>query len=334
RYTLDGSEPTTGSPAYSSPIPLPLNADTTIKVKGFSDNWIPSETATAVYSITGTVAQPAFDPPGGTYGSALSVSLTTSTEGAQIHYTLDGSDPTQDSELYTEPIAVADYTQDLIITARAFKDEWEPSPTASATYSVLSSPVDVRAFTYAGYIRLLWNTPQSQRILEGFNVYRRALSETEFVQMNTSPVNTQTDGNYYFDDYNIAMNESYEYYVTAVYDGSESPPSVSTVEYYQSQDLDISDASCAYPNPAEESTTLKIVLNRNENVQVTVSIYDFSGKKIQTLTTQPTNSNLIEVAWDLKNLSGNRVGRGTYFARVIANDGINRSEHVIKIAVK
>lgn len=334
RYTVDGSEPTTGSAAYVSPISLPANTVTTLKVKGFSDNWIPSETATAVYSITGTVAQPAFDPPGGTYGAALSVSITTSTEEAQIHYTLDGSEPTQDSELYTEPIAVADYTQDLIITARAFKDEWEPSPAASATYSVLSSPVDVRAFTYAGYIRLLWNIPQRQRNLEGFNVYRRALSETEFVQMNTSLVNTQIDGNYYFDDYNIAMNESYEYYVTAVYDGAESPPSVSTVEYYQSQDLDISDASCAYPNPAEESTTLKIVLNRNENVQVTVSIYDFSGKKIRTLTTQLTNSNLIEVAWDLKNLSGNRVGRGTYFARVIANDGINRSEHVIKIAVK
>ncbi len=334
RYTMDGSEPTTGSPAYSSPIALPLNVVTTIKVKGFSENWIPSETATAVYSVTGTVAQPAFDPPGGTYGEALSVSITTSTEGAQIHYTLDGSEPTQDSELYTEPIAVADYTQDLIITARAFKDDWESSPTGSATYSVLSSPVDVRAFTYAGYIRLLWNIPQSQRILEGFNVYRRALSETEFVQINETLVNTQIDGNYYFDDYNIAMNESYEYYVTAVYDGAESPPSVSTVEYYQSQNLDISDASCAYPNPAENSATLKIVLNRNDNVQIAISIYDFSGKKIRTLTTPVTNSNLIEIPWDLKNYSGNRVGRGTYFARVIANDSVNRSEYVIKIAVK
>lgn len=147
-------------------------------------------------------------------------------------------------------------------------------------------------------------------------------------------MNTQLDGNYYYDDYSIEMDLSYEYYVKAVYDGDESPASSSTVEYYQSQDLDISDASYAWPNPATNQTEMVLILNRNSNVTLTISIYDFAGKKIKTITEPSQDSNRIRIPWDLKNSDGAKVGRGTYFARVVANDGVNRSERVIKIAVK
>jgi flagellar hook assembly protein FlgD len=76
------------------------------------------------------------------------------------------------------------------------------------------------------------------------------------------------------------------------------------------------------------------VLTRNDNVQVAVSIYDFSGKKVRTLTVPPTNSNLIEIPWDLNNSSHKKVGRGTYFARIVANDGVKKAERTIKISVK
>ena len=115
---------------------------------------------------------------------------------------------------------------------------------------------------------------------------------------------------------------------------TSTPASASTVEYYQSQDLDISDASYAWPNPATEQTEIVVILNRNNNVTLTVSIYDFAGKKVQTITEPSQNSNQIRIPWNLKNSSGAKVGRGIYFARVVANDGVNRSEHVIKIAVK
>lgn len=334
RYTTDGSEPTAFSAAYTAPISLPLNAITTIKAKGFAEGWIPSETQTAVYTVTGAVSPPVFSPPGDTYGAPVYVVISTISEGAEIRYTTDGSAPSSESALYINPIIVPNFTQNMVISARAFKAGWTPSSITSATYTILSAPVDVRGFTYAGYIRVLWNLPGAGKALDGFNIYRRKLSETQFSKINTNFVNTQLDGNYYYDDYSIEMDASYEYYVTAVYGGIESPASSSTVEYYQSQDLEISDASYAWPNPATDQTELVVILNRNNNVTLTVLIYDFAGKKVQTIINETQNSNQIRIPWNLRNSAGNKVGRGTYFARVVANDGVNRSERVIKIAVK
>ena len=334
RYTLDGSEPTAFSAAYVTPIQLPLNSVTTLKAKGFAEGWIPSATKTAVYTITGTLSPPAFSPAGGVFGAPIQVVISAPGEDVSIHYTTDGSEPTQDSPVYSQPITVPNYAQNMVISARAFKDGWTPSSVTSASYSIFSAPVNTRGINYAGFIRVLWNMPGSGRMLQGFNVYRRALDETDFTQLNILPVNDQLDGNYYYDDYNISMDVSYEYYVTAIYDNEESPPSASTVQQYQTQDLDISDASYAWPNPATDSAEIVVVLNRNKDVTLTISIFDFSGKKVRTITTPPQDSNRIRIPWDLKNANGSKVGRGTYFARVVANDGVNRSEYVIKIAVK
>jgi len=334
RYTLDGNEPTEQSPAYTSPINLALDTVTMVRIKAYAENWIPSQTYSATYAITGTVSPPVFSQPGGLYHDALSLALETSTPGAEIRYTLDGSEPDGNSTLYEEPILVPELAQNLQVKARTFKSNWISSSTVSNTYSVLLLPINVRAFTYSGYIRVLWNSPIQTRVLDGFNVYRKRNDESAFTKINQSLINTQQNGDYYYDDYAIRNNYSYQYYVTAVYNGMESNPSQTTTIEYQSQDLTISDVSHAYPNPASTSCKIKIVLSRNDNVQLSISIFDFAGKKVQTLTVPTTNANLIEIPWDLKTSGGVKVARGTYFARIAANDGINRAEKVIKIAVK
>ncbi|MBW6513750.1 MAG: chitobiase/beta-hexosaminidase C-terminal domain-containing protein, partial [Candidatus Syntrophosphaera sp.] len=221
RYTLDGSEPTQQSAAYTVPIQLPAGTVSTLKIKGFAEGWIPSETTTGIYNITGTVSPPLFNPPGGTYGSPVNVVISSATEEAEIRYTLDGSPPTEESTLYTAPIAVPHFTQNLEIRAKAFKTDWETSPERSEVYSILTSPVNLSGFTYAGYIRLLWTLPPASRALQGFNVYRREFSTAQFTRINDALVNSQVDNYYYYDDFEIAMDVSYEYYVTAVYDGVE-----------------------------------------------------------------------------------------------------------------
>ena len=56
---------------------------------------------------TGTVATPVMLTPEGTYLAPLRVSIETSTEGAEIRYTTDGSAPSRDSLLYAnEPIII------------------------------------------------------------------------------------------------------------------------------------------------------------------------------------------------------------------------------------
>ncbi|EME62669.1 chitobiase/beta-hexosaminidase C-terminal domain-containing protein [Amycolatopsis decaplanina] len=83
-----------------------------------------------------TVASPTFDPPGGSYPSARSVTLSSATAGAAIRYTVDGSTPTASSTLYTGPITVS---ASSTISAIALKSGSANSPVASASYTIGST---------------------------------------------------------------------------------------------------------------------------------------------------------------------------------------------------
>jgi hypothetical protein len=60
--------------------------------------------------------------------------ITCATEGAVIRYTTNGSEPTETSELYTEPIPVSAETT---LKAKAWKGAMEPSPIGAANYIFL-----------------------------------------------------------------------------------------------------------------------------------------------------------------------------------------------------
>src|SRR5262249_46932557 len=49
---------------------------------------------------TAAVTAPAINPKGGTFVDSITVALQTSTSGASIYYTTDGTTPTQSSKLY------------------------------------------------------------------------------------------------------------------------------------------------------------------------------------------------------------------------------------------
>ena len=139
RYTTDGTEPTATSSLYSNPIPLPLNSSTIIKAKGFKADWTPSAIATANYVITGTVPAPTFDPPAGSYVGAIDVVLACSLPGSTIRYSLDGTDPTQQSPQYSDPIHLA---QTTTLKAIAYKADWTPSAMATALYQISTANED------------------------------------------------------------------------------------------------------------------------------------------------------------------------------------------------
>jgi peptidoglycan/xylan/chitin deacetylase (PgdA/CDA1 family) len=121
RYTLDGTDPTTASTAYSDPIAL--SQTTTVKYRA----WDAAGNVEATNSQLVTImAQPLdTDPPtssiacnldvcsSGWYGGTVSVSLSAADGGsgvAAIRYTTDGTDPTASSPAYTAPFAVSSTT--------------------------------------------------------------------------------------------------------------------------------------------------------------------------------------------------------------------------------
>ena len=83
-------------------------------------------------STTEKVATPTFSPAGGNYNEAQNVTISCATDGAAIHYTTDGTEPTAESPVYSTAITVG---ETMTLKAIAMKDDMEPSSIASATYT-------------------------------------------------------------------------------------------------------------------------------------------------------------------------------------------------------
>jgi formylglycine-generating enzyme required for sulfatase activity/pimeloyl-ACP methyl ester carboxylesterase len=102
-----------------------------------------SATKYAYFTLTITtlpqVAEPTFTPAAGTYTSAQSVTISCTTPGATIRYTLDGTTPSATvGTTYSGPISVSATTT---IKAIAIKSGMTDSAIASATYTInISQP--------------------------------------------------------------------------------------------------------------------------------------------------------------------------------------------------
>ena len=79
----------------------------------------------------GVVEDPQFSVQRGFHEEAFDVTLTCSTPGAAIYYTLDSTDPNQASELYTAPVPV---TSTTCLRATAFRTDYLPSEAVTHTY--------------------------------------------------------------------------------------------------------------------------------------------------------------------------------------------------------
>ena len=85
------------------------------------------------YEYSARAAEPAFSPaPGSTFYPTASVTLSCETAGATIHYTTDGSIPTDSGTAYAAPIVLSATTT---IKARAYAAGLGPSAVATATYT-------------------------------------------------------------------------------------------------------------------------------------------------------------------------------------------------------
>ena len=84
------------------------------------------------------VAPPTFSPLGGSYGSAQNVTLSSTTSGAFIHYTTDGSTPSETAGIfYNGPISIGSNTT---LRAIAYESGMTDSVVTSSIYSFLPPP--------------------------------------------------------------------------------------------------------------------------------------------------------------------------------------------------
>jgi hypothetical protein len=110
-YTTDGTTPTTSSSIYTTSITV--SSTETLKAIAVASGYMQSAVATANFTIAlPPAATPILSPTGGNYASTQTVTISDSTPGATIYYTVtpgtyDGIVPTSSSRVYSTPITIS-----------------------------------------------------------------------------------------------------------------------------------------------------------------------------------------------------------------------------------
>jgi hypothetical protein len=185
-YTTDGSTPTTTSTVYSGP--LLLTSSETIQAIAEGTGVVESSVATATYTAISQVATPVIAPGSGTYTATQAVSITDTTPGATISYTLDGSQPTTASAKYVGWFPVAASTT---VKAIATSPNFSNSATATSTMNIQNAGsglflVHAGGGKYTDLLGQVWSADNSFTGGSGSNT-------TSAIQNTSDPALYQTE---------------------------------------------------------------------------------------------------------------------------------------------
>ena len=149
-YTLDGSEPTMESTAYTRKFRI--TEKTTVKARAFYENGEGSDTVVAEYAL-GQCPDPVIVSAGGTtfLHKDNVVSIGWSCADGVLRYTTDGGDPTASSPVYAGPFEISEST---MVKAKAFGETYLDSSIVTANlvraWENVASPVINAAESFSG----------------------------------------------------------------------------------------------------------------------------------------------------------------------------------------
>ncbi|HTB80693.1 MAG TPA: chitobiase/beta-hexosaminidase C-terminal domain-containing protein [Opitutaceae bacterium] len=138
RYTTDGSIPTETHGTLYTGSPIIISSDTTLQAIAYVSGQVDSRVSYAFYLINNSgpaqAAAPVFSPAAGTYSNAQNVAITSTTSGASIRYTTDGSTPSETAgTFYSGPVNIS---SSATLKAIAYEAGFTDSAVTSGTYTI------------------------------------------------------------------------------------------------------------------------------------------------------------------------------------------------------
>ena len=132
-YTTDGSTPTSShGTVYSTPVTI--GSTCTLQAMAYETGYSNSTVSSGVYTINGACAAPTFNPAAGTYASAQTVTISTTTGGATIYYTTNGTTPSStNGTVYSSPVAI---NSTCTLQAIAYATGYANSTVSSGVYTI------------------------------------------------------------------------------------------------------------------------------------------------------------------------------------------------------
>eukprot|EP00960_Hanusia_phi_P015774 464672-Hanusia_phi.AAC.1 len=131
-FTLSGGNPNAQSTEYTAAISI-SETGKVVKAIAISGDLEPSSIAASKTFVI-LSKRPTFQPPAGLFVDQVTIMISCSDPNAAIYFTLDGNNPTQNSERYKSPILIANDGTYLRAIAKSSKKD--PSAMIEARYSI------------------------------------------------------------------------------------------------------------------------------------------------------------------------------------------------------
>ncbi len=190
-----------------------------------------------------------------------------------------------------------------------------------------SLPVTLASFSARSEknrVNLNWKTESEVNSL-GFNLFRTAGADSilpansEFRKINKNLIpaagNSSTAHEYVYTD-TLITQEPYLWYRLYLVNLDGTVELLKTIAVQNPGTNTVTDLKLLanYPNPFNPKTTIKFFLAKPQ--QVTVEIFNLSGKKIRTLYNGNLSQGIHTLTWDARDASGILQSSGIYFYRI------------------
>lgn len=194
---------------------------------------------------------------------------------------------------------------------------------------VSEEPISVDLTSFAaiekdGQVEVSW-TVASTESYAGYNLYRKAVDEDTYVQVNADMIKSVGEAQdyvYRFLDTPPTTGQYWYKLEVISLDGKTKTLGTVMTTVLSTVDANVIPKEFAlyqnYPNPFNPTTTIQYDLPKDS--YVTIDIYDILGTRVKRLVNKNVQAGAQSVVWDATNDFGAHVSTGIYMYRITAGD--------------